>query len=123
MQQIEWKGKQHLNLQLITVWYQIASCFINIIYKKILPRFSGNPDIVSLLVKFGANVNEMLSNRWTPLLWSIENNNENVTEILIKNGANVNHIGIEDKTALHVAAERVYERIAELLVQNGANVM
>lgn len=79
--------------------------------------------MVSLLVKYGANTNDMLSNRWTPLLWAIQNNSEKVVEILINNGANVNKCSIEDKTPLHLAAERGNGTIATLLVQNGANVM
>lgn len=79
--------------------------------------------MVSLLVRYGANINDMLSNRWTPLLWTIEKNNETVAEILINNGANVNQASVEDKTPLHLAAERGYESIATLLVQNGANVI
>lgn len=79
--------------------------------------------MVSLLAKYGANTNDMLSNRWTPLLWAIEKNNDKVVEILINNGANVNAQSIEDKWPLSLAAERGYESIATLLVQNGANVM
>lgn len=85
---------------------------------------NGNDKIVELLVKYGANTNEMLSNRWFPLLWSIEMGNvTSIPEILINNGANVNQVGMEDKTPLHYAAEKNYDAIARQLIQNGANVM
>lgn len=123
MQQIEWKGKQHWKLPLLTVQYPIPSRSIHKFESFLTGFFLGDPEIVSLLVKYGANTNDMLSNRWTPLLWAIETNNEKVAEILINNGANVNQFSVEDKTPLHLAAERGYETIATLLVQNGANVI
>lgn len=127
MQQIECKGKQRWNLPLLTVWprnVSIRYIYIFKIYIHLIfdTGFSGNEKIVELLVKYGANINEMMSNRWLPLSWSIENGNEKVVQVLIDNGANVNQIGIEDKTPLHYAAERGYDAIAEQLIQNGANV-
>lgn len=121
MQQIEKRGKQHWKLPLPTVSYGIPSRS-NREFKSLLLGTLGNPAMVNLLVKYGANTNDMLSNRWTPLLWAIEKNNEAVVRILIENGANVNAVGIEDKTPLHLAAERGYDSIAALLIQNGANV-
>lgn len=71
-----------------------------------LAIMNNDTKIVELLTNYGANTNEMLSNRWMPLQWSIEQGFERVADILINNGANVNYVGIEDKSSLHNAAEK-----------------
>lgn len=49
----------------------------------------GHTEVVEILIKNGANVNEN-DNGWTPLQTASLKGREKVVEVLLKNGANIN---------------------------------
>ena len=63
-----------------------------------------NPEIISLFLKAGANVNSIDKKGMTPLMYAARNNeNPEIVSLLINAGANVNAIDIEGKASLMYA--------------------
>ena len=62
-----------------------------------------------MLIKNGADVNELCVNGYTPLHYSVFNNNHRIIKILIKNGANVNKPDKFGHTPLLIAIENDYQ--------------
>jgi ankyrin repeat protein len=77
-------------------------------------------EIVEILIKAGADVNQE-SNGWTPLFLASYNNNIPIVRVLLANGANVNHKEYE-KTPLSAACTMGNLEIVKLLVSNGATL-
>ncbi|KAF3293548.1 hypothetical protein TWF132_004516 [Orbilia oligospora] len=82
----------------------------------------GYEDVVELLIKSGASVEDKDKDGKTALMAAVGRGYEIIAELLIKSGASVEDKDENGKTALMAAAERGYETIAELLIKNGASV-
>jgi ankyrin repeat protein len=86
---------------------------------------SGNPDVVSLLLRRGANVN-IVDQRWgyTPLVNAITGLSDpyRVAGMLIANGANVRKADQAGWTPVHWAASNGQQEIVNLLLHNGADI-
>ena len=75
----------------------------------------GKADLVKLLIRYGANLNE-------DLLIVVINGNKDEAEALLKHGAAVDVKNKKEKTALMIAAGKGNEEIVELLLEYGAAV-
>jgi ankyrin repeat protein len=63
-----------------------------------------NPgDIVKILQKFGARINEKNDLGWTPLYYGVRSDNPGLLQSLIDHGADINAQAIDGTTALHHA--------------------
>ena len=88
-------------------------------------RFSKNPEVVTLLIKAGADVNTKSEDGVTALyMAAFGNENPEVLTVLIEAGADVNAKDNNGETPLHAAAASFYEnlKILTLLIQAGADV-
>lgn len=82
----------------------------------------GSPELVSLLLEKGANVNAQDSSSVTPLHLAARTGNLAVAEELIKHRADVNARGYrQDETPLHIAASRGRVDIVKILLGSGAD--
>lgn len=79
----------------------------------------GQTDIVSSLIKKGANINQIDSQEFTALHYAVFQNRKEIVRLLIENKADVN-LGIY--SALMTASENNYYAIAKILIENNANV-
>ena len=81
-------------------------------------------DVMDLLLKNGANVNDALSGKdtpgWTALMLASINGDYDLAKYLIIHGANVNHTSNEGITALTLAKQEKYDNIVMLLKKHGA---
>lgn len=95
----------------------LQSCF-GILSKKV------TTNVLDLLLKNGANVNDVLTSKdapgWTALLLASINCDYDLAEFLIKHGANVNHTSNEGTTALSLAKQEKFDNIIMLLKKHGA---
>lgn len=76
------------------------------------------PDIVKLLIEYGADYNEKESDGKTPLHWACYRNYTEVVEVLINSGADVRARTDVGTTPLHLVRSA---EAARLLLENGAN--
>ena len=93
-------------------------CTFGIISKKV------TTDVMDLLLKNGANVNDALTGKdtpgWTALMLASINGDYELAKYLIIHGANVNHTSNEGITALSLAKQEKYDNIVMLLKKHGA---
>ena len=82
----------------------------------------GNLPLVKLLVEKGCDVNEQLSNLYTPLMYAVRNNRIEVVKFLLENGADMEIADKEGWTPLIIAAVSRYFPIMRLLIEKGANI-
>ncbi|KAJ8675071.1 hypothetical protein QAD02_010857 [Eretmocerus hayati] len=91
----------------------------------------GTKDMVELLVKEGADVNQKYVNTYSPLHLAVTQENSAVVDVLIKYNANVNEVERGNKdlslrshgaTPLHEAVARFNVEISTSLINAGANV-
>lgn len=81
----------------------------------------GDLDLISLLLKAGADVQATSNYGLTPLHNAVAANHPDAVETLLQHGASP-HVGLKNGlTPLHWAAMRGYQRIISLLVQHGAS--
>jgi ankyrin repeat protein len=119
--------KQHLaagaNVNVKRAWYGRTPLHI--------ATWSGQEQIVQLLIEKGASVNAKDKGGWTPLYCAVESGYKNIVELLISNGAYVNATGGVEKesfpresgfTALHKAAAVGHMEISQLLIAKGAKL-
>lgn len=92
-------------------------------YSKVTPLHlaAKHPNLVSLFIKKGANVNVLDRDNKTPLHYAATNGNEKSIELLIKKGAKIDAKDSNQKTPLHYAAEWGNSKSVELLINNNAN--
>ncbi len=82
----------------------------------------GSKDIVSLLLRALANVNEPDNMGYTPLCFAVREQHHAVAEVLLYNGATVNAITAEGMTPLHLACAGKDFSLVVLLVECGAEL-
>lgn len=66
--------------------------------------YTGNEDLVKLLIINGADVNQPNLDGQTPLYAPIPRGNPKMVKLLIKNGADVDHMDVQGHSPLHFAA-------------------
>ncbi|XP_054842458.1 ankyrin repeat and SOCS box protein 3 [Eublepharis macularius] len=88
-----------------------------------LSASQGSLECVAVLLKSGANSNEVTKDANTPLFLAVENGHIDVIRLLLHHGANVNgpHCWSE-WNSLHQACFRNYPEILKLLLDEGASV-
>ncbi len=64
-------------------------------------------ETVKLLLRWGANVNNLTTDKTTALYLAAENGNNKILKVLLEEGANVNPVDIFGWTPLHIAANKV----------------
>jgi len=74
-------------------------------------------EIVEILIKAGADVNQESIDGWTPLYLASYNNNIPIVRVLLANGANVNH---KEKNPLSAAVKMGNLEVMKLLISYGA---
>lgn len=82
----------------------------------------GQTNIISTLLKNGANPNIKDDDKETPLHFAVERKCLACVKVLVEAGANVNAGNSIDVTPLHSAVEIESLEIAEYLLEKGANV-
>ena len=83
--------------------------------------FWGNPKIVALLLRYGANVGAEDAFGQNALDEAIGHDHKEVVVLLLAHGAKVTHKDGRGRTALHTAAESSDSDIAALLLAHGAD--
>ncbi|MBO7126956.1 ankyrin repeat domain-containing protein [bacterium] len=82
----------------------------------------GTPEIISLIVKSGADIDTKGYNDMTPLMTAIESDNNGAAWLFIQAGANVNAADINGITPLMRALGKGNVDIVRELIKKGANV-
>lgn len=77
---------------------------------------------ITLLLKYGANVNYVRQDHLNALMMAILNNNPSIAQILIEHDSNINLINNKGNTPLLLAITQDLWNIASLLVKYGANI-
>lgn len=79
-------------------------------------------DTVSLILSYGATVNQRCGQGWTALHEAVARNNTEICEILIRAGASVNPPNTYSVTPLIVAAQRGQMRALCYLIGKGTSL-
>ncbi|CAG0886284.1 unnamed protein product [Darwinula stevensoni] len=91
-----------------------------------LAVFNGDSDIVKVLVKFGADVNEKSKDRSerieSPLLSACRLSYADIVKVLLKSGADANQTDFYNQSALWVATKESRLDLVKLLVEHGAKL-
>jgi ankyrin repeat protein len=86
----------------------------------------GNPDVVNVLLEYGADPNKPSDGGMSPLHFAAQWGYADVAETLIKHGAQVNARDVFGATPLHYAASRGYPEknsaVIKVLLENGADI-
>ena len=82
----------------------------------------GTAEMISLIIKSGADINTEGFNKMTPLMTAIENDNNGAAWLFIQSGANVNAADIRGVTPLMRALGKGNIDIVRELIKKGANV-
>jgi ankyrin repeat protein len=83
----------------------------------------GNPELVALLLKNGADVNAIHKNGWfTPLFSAVEQGTPEIVALLLKHGADVHAVDQNEFTPLFNAVHKGNSEIVALLIKHGADV-
>ncbi|KAK7904744.1 hypothetical protein WMY93_017351 [Mugilogobius chulae] len=81
-----------------------------------------NEDMVSLLLSYGANVNQRCRQSWTALLEAVNTKNIEICEMLLNAGAMINLTNAYSFSPLHVATRIGYLKAVRFLIEKGADV-
>jgi ankyrin repeat protein len=99
------------------------SALLIAITKKLYVEKKNYTDIIKLLIKSGADVNEIDRHKVSLLMKAIENDNDkDIIDILIKAGADVNKLDKYNNTALMISSRRNNIDITKMLIEAGADV-
>ena len=82
----------------------------------------GTPEMISLIIKSGADINKKGYNGMTPLMTAIENGNNGAAWLFIQSGADVNAADIYGITPLMRALGKGNIDIVRELIKKGADV-
>jgi ankyrin repeat protein len=80
----------------------------------------GDPDLVKLLVRYGAKVDARDNRGLTPLLWTAFAGRHDAAAALLSNGADINARGPDGRTTLELAKLSLDNKLIELLRERGA---
>jgi ankyrin repeat protein len=80
----------------------------------------GDPDLVKLLVRYGAKVEARDKRGLTPLLWTAFAGRRDAAAALLSNGADINARGPDGRTTLDLAKLSLDNSLIELLRERGA---
>lgn len=81
------------------------------------------PDIIQMLVDFGAKINLPDDSGLTPLFYAIEVGKNDNVKVLIENGADLNHKNNAGINPLYFAKREKQQQAADLLLKAGAEEM
>ena len=81
----------------------------------------GHKSVVELLIKCGANCNEISIFSPSPLYAATEAGHVEVVDLLIKCGADCNQSDVFDQSPLHAASLEGHSNVADLLIKGGAD--
>ena len=81
----------------------------------------GRIDVMSFLIRRGANLNAEDDTRGTPLHWASLTGKQDAVELLLKHGADPNRLDNDGLTPLYVAYRDFHYQICDLLLNHGAN--
>ncbi|KAJ3526330.1 hypothetical protein NMY22_g10206 [Coprinellus aureogranulatus] len=81
----------------------------------------GHENVVSLLLKYGANLYIQNSIEWTPLYDACRNGHAKCVQLLLEAGANIKAQDRIGNTALHIACHNGRVDCAKLLLEHGAD--
>lgn len=84
-------------------------------------NFNKNKDVVEVLIKAGANVNNKSKYGFSPLYWASDQKKE-LVELLINNGAEINITDNGGVTSLMNSVRKNKTEIIEVLLNLGANI-
>ena len=112
--------KKGININIIDTIDGGTALFYACMYKG--DNKTTNLNIVKLLIKYSADVNQLDHKGESALFYACVNGNINIIQFLIEQNANINIIDSTGKTALFYAIENNHEKIVELLLKNGANI-
>ena len=84
-------------------------------------RCGGRDEIIEILLKNGADVNEAHEMGWTPLHIVAFYNQTNEIKILLEGGADPNKASEKGKTPLHLAAYNASKEVFQVLLDGGAD--
>lgn len=88
-----------------------------------LGAYSGNVDILKMLINKGADVNAKTNDGWTAVHFATHEVQTEFLEYLLNNGAKIDEKEAEHgSTALHIAAKNDYLDFVELLLNYGADI-
>ena len=82
----------------------------------------GTAEMISLIIKSGADINTQGFNKMTPLMTAIENDNNGAAWLFIQSGADVNAADIYGVTPLMRAVGKGNTDIVRELIKKGADV-
>ncbi len=86
--------------------------------------YNGHAEVLELLLKDGANVDERNANNSTPLHFAAQEGHVKAVELLLKHNADTSLQSDVNGgyTALHFAADEGHVEVVELLIEKGANI-
>ena len=79
-------------------------------------------EVIKILIENGVNLNRMVTNERTVLMWAAEHGHLKIVERLIKEGADVDVKNGSGYTALMYAVINRHLKIVERLIKEGADV-
>ncbi len=102
----------------VNVHQPMPNCLSPMIYAS----YSGKKELVSALIKNGADVNQDDEMGYTPLILASQQGHKDIALLLIANEAKVDHLDLMGSTALMYASSAGHKDIALLLIEKGADV-
>lgn len=69
--------------------------------------YLGHRNIVSLLLKYGADINKRSGDQRTPVIWAAFRDNVQMLQFLVDNGADITLVDKDGNNALDVAINRI----------------
>lgn len=81
-----------------------------------------NVDMVSLILSYGATVNQRCGQGWTALHEAVARSNTEICEMLIRAGASINPPNTYSIAPLIVAAQRGQMRALSYLIERGTSL-
>ena len=79
----------------------------------------GHRNILSLLLKYGADINKRSGDQRTPVIWAAFRNNIPMLEYLIENGADIHAVDKDGYNALDIAIIRINFLAAKKMTKAG----
>ena len=104
----------------------ISSLQVKALSPLLMSIVNDNVEIVTALLKNGADANEISIDGWSPLHFAAQYGAKNcrdaVVTVLLSYGATVNHANNDGSTPLHFAAENDHDAAVAKFIEKGADV-